>query len=101
MKLNSELNYLQSFGCVNGGAPDCKDESGETGKLICDGKVLTVSKLNAAKESGNCVCENLIKPVCSNTNKTPRCEDGSEPNGAIAGVPQTHLKNCNDPPEEE
>ena len=82
---------------MNGGAPDCMDESGETGKLMCDGEILYVSKLARAKKSGECVCEDGIKPVCSNTNKTPRCADGSEPDGALAGGPQAHLKKCRDP----
>ncbi len=85
------------MGCTQGGAPNCKDENGEKGKLICDGKVLTVSKLAAAKLSGECVCENGIKPVCSNTEKTPKCLDGSDPDPNISGVQQQHLKKCKNP----
>ena len=70
---------------------------GEKGKLLCDGETLSLKKLAKARKSGECVCENGITPVCSNTNDIPKCWDGSSPDPDIGGQQQSHLKKCSRP----
>jgi len=86
-----------TFGCAAGGPPNCISE-GEKGKLLCDGEVLSLKKLAKARASGECVCDNGVTPVCSNTEDIPKCWDGSSPDPDLGGISQDHLKKCS-PPE--
>jgi len=85
-----------TFGCAAGGPPNCISE-GEKGKLLCDGEVLSLKKLAKARASGECVCDNGVTPVCSNTEDIPKCWDGSSPDPDLGGISQDHLKKCSLP----
>ena len=86
----------QHFGCAAGGPPNCVVD-GAKGKLLCDGEVLSLKKLAAARVSGECVCENGVTPVCDNTGDIPKCWDGSSPNPDLGAVTLEHLKKCSPP----
>jgi len=94
---DSEEVPFTTFGCAAGGPPNCVVE-GAKGKLLCDGEVLSLKKLAAARASGECVCENGVTPVCDNTDDIPKCWDGSNPDPDLGGVAQEHLKKCSPPP---
>ena len=86
----------QHFGCAAGGPPNCVVD-GAKGKLLCDGEVLSLKKLAAARVSGECVCENGVTPVCDNTGDIPKCWDGSSPDPGLGAVALEHLKKCSPP----